>query len=127
MFCQISNSTTTLKFAFLEDHRFYLIFCLFQYASKEVECMKEAMENLKKTQGELAEFFCEDPNTFRMEDCYKSLGSFCHKFKTACSENAKRREQEALAEQRRVQREAEEQIKKSKSAGKIHKKIGGYF
>ena len=84
--------------------------------------MKEGMDNLKKSQTELAEFFCEDPNTFRMEDCFKSLGSFCAKFKQACAENSKRKEQEALAEQRRAQREAEEQLKKSKLAGTFDRK-----
>ena len=76
--------------------------------------MKERMEALKTTKIELAEFFCEDANTFRLEECYKSLASFCTKFKQAVTENVKRKEQEALAEQRRAQREAEEQ-KKSKS------------
>ena len=85
-----------------------------QYAAKEVTCMKEGMDNLKKTQEELSEFFCEDNKTFHMEECYKSLGSFCTKFKQAVTENAKRKEQEALAEQRRAQREAEE-LKKSKN------------
>ena len=36
--------------------------------------MKDNMEQLKKTQEDLSEFFCEDPKTFRMEECYKSLG-----------------------------------------------------
>ena len=54
-----------------------------QYAAKEVTCMKEDMDQLKKTQEELSEFFCEDPKTFKMEECYKSLGGFCAKFKQA--------------------------------------------
>ena len=45
-----------------------------QYAAKEVTFMKDNMEQLKKTQEDLSEFFCEDPKTFRMEECYKSLG-----------------------------------------------------
>ena len=80
--------------------------------------MKERMEALKTTKIELAEFFCEDANTFRLEECYKSLASFCTKFKQAVTENVKRKEQEALAEQRRAQRELEEQ-KKSKSGRPI--------
>ena len=76
--------------------------------------MKERMEALKTTKIELAEFFCEDGNAFKLEECYKSLASFCTKFAKAVTENVKRKEQEALAEQRRAQRELEEQ-KKSKS------------
>ena len=38
---------------------------LVQYASKELECLKGALEDLAKMQTDLAEFFCEDTNTFR--------------------------------------------------------------
>ena len=76
--------------------------------------MKERMEALKKTKIDLAEFFCEDGNAFKLEECYKSLASFCTKFKQAVTENVKRKAQEDLQENRRAQRELEEQ-KKSKS------------
>ena len=76
--------------------------------------MKKRMEELKQTKIDLAEFFCEDASAFKLEECYKSLASFCSKFKQAVTENVKRREQEDLAEKRRAQRELEEQ-KKSKS------------
>ena len=88
-----------------------------QYAAKEVTFMKDNMEQLKKTQEDLSEFFCEDPKTFRMEECYKSLATFCAKFKQAVTENTKRKEQEILAEQRRAQREAEE-LKRAKNGEK---------
>ena len=66
--------------------------------------MKEGIESLSELRTELAEFFCEDAKSFRIEDCFMSLGSFCSKFKQAVGDNAKRREQE----QRRAQREAED-------------------
>ena len=88
-----------------------------QYASKEVEFMKEKMEQLKILNSELAEFFCEDGKTFQMVEFYKSLAEFFAKFKQAVSENTKRKEQEILAEQRRAQREAEE-AKKAKNGKK---------
>ena len=53
----------------------------------------------------MAEFFCEDPKTFRIEECFKAFHQFCSNFKTAVTENEKRREQERMAEQRRLQRE----------------------
>lgn len=43
--------------------------------------MKTGMTDLINLQEELAEFFCEDSNTFRLEECYKSLNSFFSKFK----------------------------------------------
>ena len=41
------------------------------------------MEQLDKMSAEIAEFFCEDGNSFKIEECYKSLASFCNKFKQA--------------------------------------------
>ena len=99
-----------------------LHFFLFQYASKEVELMKEHMASLKKLQVDLAEFFCEDSKTFKMEECFDSLAKFCKKFKEATTENAKRKEQEALAEQRRILREQEE-AKKAKNGKSIFFKL----
>ena len=34
------------------------------------------MEDLTKIQAELAEFFCEDPKSFRLEECYKAFLQF---------------------------------------------------
>ena len=70
--------------------------------------MKDEVENLESSQKEIADFFCEDPNTFKMEECFRLLNGFFDKFKKAVTENAKRREAEELAEQRRIQREIEE-------------------
>lgn len=105
---------------------FYSLIFFFQYASKEVELMKEHMASLKKLQVDLAEFFCEDSKTFKMEECFDSLAKFCKKFKEATSENAKRKEQEALAEQRRILREQEE-AKKAKNGKSILLPFGPYL
>ena len=88
---------------------------LFQFASKELECLKNAMEDLTKIQGELAEFFCEDPKTFKLEECYKAFLHFNNNFKKAVVDNEKRREQERSAEQRRMQRENEQAKRRSGS------------
>ena len=50
-------------------------------AKEELEDLKVAMEDLQKSQTDLAEYFCEDPAGFKIEECFKSLGSFCSKFK----------------------------------------------
>merc|ERR550534_1080655 len=73
------------------------------------------MEALTKLQADLAEFFCEDPKTFRIEECFKAFHQFCSNFKTAVTENEKRREQERMAEQRRVQRETDQAKRRSGS------------
>lgn len=85
------------------------------YASKELECLKNAMEDLSKLQGELAEFFCEDPKSFRIEECFKAFQQFINNFKKALMDNDKRKEQEKTAEQRRQQRETEQAKRRSGS------------
>ena len=52
-----------------------------QYASGRLEHLKEELVSVGKLEAELAEFFCEDPNAFRIDECFKSLASFCSKFK----------------------------------------------
>ena len=73
------------------------------------------MEDLAKIQGELAEFFCEDPKSFKIEECFKSFHQFTSNFKKAIQENEARREQERSAEQRRLARETEQAKRRSGS------------
>lgn len=87
----------------------------FQYASKELECLKNAMEDLTKLQGDLSEFFCEDSKSFKLEECFKSFYQFINNFKKAVGDNDKRREQERNAELRRQQRESEQAKRRSGS------------
>ena len=54
-------------------------------------------------QADLAEFFCEDPKTFHIEECFKAFHHFTTNFKSAVTDNEKRREAERVAEQRRLQ------------------------
>lgn len=63
------------------------------------------MRELEVLRSQLAEFFCEDPNSFKMEECFKIFYQFCEKFKQAVRENEKRRVLEEQAILRRKQRE----------------------
>merc|ERR550534_2793587 len=85
------------------------------YASKELECLKNAMEDLIKLQSDLSEFFCEDSKSFKLEECFKSFNQFIGNFKKAANDNDKRREQERNAEQRRQQRESDQAKRRSGS------------
>ena len=85
------------------------------YASKELACLKNAMEDLTKLQSDLSEFFCEDSKTFKLEECLKSFHQFIGNFKKAANDNDKRREQERNAEQRRQQRENDQAKRRSGS------------
>ncbi len=52
-----------------------------QEASSDLDGLKSAMSDLERTEKEVAEFFCEDAVSFKLEECFKSLWGFCVKFK----------------------------------------------
>ena len=74
-------------------------------AEREVAGLQKDMDELESVRKSLAEFFCEDPATFKLEDCFKILHGFCVKFKQAVAENERRRIQEEQTYLRRKQRE----------------------
>lgn len=74
-------------------------------ADQEVSGLKKDMEELESVRKSLAEFFCEDPGAFKLEECFKIFHGFCNKFKQAVIENERRRVQEEQAAARRKQRE----------------------
>ncbi|XP_057677674.1 FH2 domain-containing protein 1-like [Corythoichthys intestinalis] len=63
----------------------------------------------------VAEYFCEDPNRFKLEECCAIFHSFCRRFRTAVQEN---RERDA-AEQRRERKESIRPSTKRKSDLKL--------
>lgn len=74
-------------------------------ADSDLSLLQRAIKELESTRVQLAEFFCEDSNQFKIEECFKIFYHFCEKFKTAVKENEKRRIQEEQANIRRKQRE----------------------
>lgn len=74
-------------------------------AEQEVAALQKDMDELESVRRSLAEFFCEDPATFKLEDCFKILHGFCVKFRQAVAENERRRIQEEQTYLRRKQRE----------------------
>ncbi|XP_063697263.1 FH2 domain-containing protein 1 isoform X2 [Culicoides brevitarsis] len=74
-------------------------------AVNDVSMLQDGMRELEVLRGQLAEFFCEDPNSFKMEECFKIFYQFSEKFRQAVRENEKRRVLEEQAIQRRKQRE----------------------
>lgn len=78
----------------------------FLYAAEnKVGQLKQAMKQVEAVRLQLAEFFCEDPGTFKLEECFKIFQNFCDKFKLAVHENERRRVQEEQAAIRRKLRE----------------------
>ncbi|XP_074112850.1 FH2 domain-containing protein formin 3 isoform X1 [Cotesia typhae] len=83
-----------------------------QMAEQVMTQLKRNMEDLEGVRRTLAEFFCEDINTFKIEECFKILHQFCLKFNQAIAENERRRIQEEQATARRKQREEQLLAKK---------------
>ncbi|XP_017883156.1 uncharacterized protein LOC108626791 [Ceratina calcarata] len=83
-----------------------------QMAEQEMSQLKRDMEELETLRRSLAEFFCEDSNTFKIEECFKVFHQFCQKFNQAVAENERRRIQEEQVLARRKQREEQLLAKK---------------
>ncbi|XP_011152521.2 uncharacterized protein LOC105191081 [Harpegnathos saltator] len=76
-----------------------------QMAEQEMAQLKRDMEELEGVRRSLAEFFCEDTNAFKIEECFKVFHQFCQKFNQAVAENERRRIQEEQVLARRKQRD----------------------
>lgn len=74
-------------------------------AERDVSGLQHSMSDLERTRTRLAEFFCEDAATFKLEECFRVFHGFCMRFRQAVSDNARRRLQEEQANARRKQRE----------------------
>lgn len=83
-----------------------------QISEREVAILQNYMTQLTNLRLKLAEFFVEDVNTFKMEECYKIFQNFRERFKQALMENDRRRYQEEQATLRRKQREDQMAIKR---------------
>uniref|UniRef100_A0A3Q3JWA6 FH2 domain-containing protein n=1 Tax=Monopterus albus TaxID=43700 RepID=A0A3Q3JWA6_MONAL len=71
-------------------------------ADAKLADMESSIQELTVVSNAVAEFFCEDPASFKLEECCSIFHSFCKRFHTAVQEN---REREA-AEQRRKRKES---------------------
>lgn len=64
---------------------------------KEAEA---SFKNLAAVSDSVAEYFCEDPSQFKLEECCSIFSSFCEKFKRAIQENLEREVVEVKRRQR---------------------------
>lgn len=74
-------------------------------AEREVANLQRDMKQLENVRKQLADFFCEDINSFKLEECFRIFHGIYIKFRQAVAENARRRAQEEQANARRRQRE----------------------
>uniref|UniRef100_A0A3P8TXK8 FH2 domain containing 3 n=1 Tax=Amphiprion percula TaxID=161767 RepID=A0A3P8TXK8_AMPPE len=76
-----------------------------------IEDVESLLLELTVLSDAVAEYFCEDPAAFKLEECCSIFHSFCKRFETAVQEN---REREA-AEQRRKRKESVRVVGKRRS------------
>ncbi|XP_066138967.1 inverted formin-2 isoform X1 [Euwallacea fornicatus] len=74
-------------------------------AENEVSHLQIELGRLDTVRIQLADFFCEDLSSFKIEECFRIFHSFTCKFKQAVLENERRRYQEEQANARKRQRE----------------------
>ncbi|XP_022079461.1 formin-J-like isoform X2 [Acanthaster planci] len=74
-------------------------------AEDDITEVRQMLAFVEKKRIEIAEYFCEDTNTFKLEECIITFKIFCEKFKKAVAENETRRMQEIKMEQRRQRSE----------------------
>ncbi|XP_077596085.1 FH2 domain-containing protein 1-like [Stigmatopora nigra] len=70
------------------------------HCEEQLLALQASAHELEVLSCAVAEYFCEDPEYFKLEECCAIFHSFCRRFRTAVQEN---REREA-AEQRRQRR-----------------------
>ncbi|XP_075228293.1 uncharacterized protein LOC142328432 isoform X2 [Lycorma delicatula] len=88
-------------------------------AEHEVGNLHRDMTELENVRKSLAEFFCEDVGTFKLEECFRVFHGFCVKFRQAVVENERRRVQEEQAAARRKQREEQLAAKRRHLSGQL--------
>ncbi len=74
--------------------KFFIFLLYSKVAEREVSMLQRGMKEIEALRIQLAEFFCEDPSSFKLEECFKIFHNFCEKFKQAVNENERRRLQE---------------------------------
>ncbi|XP_021954414.1 FH2 domain-containing protein 1 isoform X2 [Folsomia candida] len=87
----------------------------FQEARLQIEDLEDHLLEVELSRVDLAQFFCEDLQTFKLEDCFKILHSFIVRWNQAAVENKRRKQLEEEARQRKKIRE--EQFQKRLQLG----------
>ncbi|XP_061769253.1 FH2 domain-containing protein 1 [Nerophis ophidion] len=72
-----------------------------QSSAQTLQDLKRRRLDLRKEGNALIDFFCEDKDTFKLDECFRIFQDFCIKFRKAVKDNADRDLKEA-ARQRRL-------------------------
>ncbi|XP_043088506.1 LOW QUALITY PROTEIN: FH2 domain-containing protein 1 [Puntigrus tetrazona] len=88
-------------------------------AGGALEDLKVSIDEVQKEGDALIDFFCEDRDVFRLDECFRIFQTFCSRFKKAVQENAER----GMWEESRRSRLKESEDKRHSWAG--HEDGGG--
>ncbi|XP_017661527.1 PREDICTED: FH2 domain-containing protein 1 [Lepidothrix coronata] len=87
-----------------------------QFAVRHLKELEHQKRELQKEGNALIDFFCEDKETMKLDECFQIFRDFCIRFNTAVKENREREMQELHSLQRR--KELEEK-RRSWAAGEL--------
>nr|XP_030127370.3 FH2 domain-containing protein 1 [Taeniopygia guttata] len=87
-----------------------------QFAVKRLQKLEDQKQELQKEGNALIDFFCEDKETMKLDECFQIFRDFCIRFNTSVKENTEREIQELQSLQRR--KELEEK-RRSWAAGEL--------
>ncbi|ODN02594.1 FH2 domain-containing protein 1 [Orchesella cincta] len=88
---------------------------IFTDATYHLSALEGFLTQVEEVRLDMAQFFCEELQTFKLEECFKILYSFTSRWKQASIENGRRKKQEQEAAQRKKIRE--EQFQKRLQLG----------
>ncbi|KRY48719.1 FH2 domain-containing protein 1 [Trichinella britovi] len=88
---KVSHQVSKCDKELLEQvEKFVECLLLFEHASKELSDVGHLLKQLDNLRIQLAEFFCEDLHSFKLDEAFKVIANFQQRFKKALQENYER-------------------------------------
>ncbi|NXI04403.1 FHDC1 protein, partial [Pachycephala philippinensis] len=113
----LSVKTRSVKDSIQRDPKlFHQMESFLQFAVRHLKELEHQKRELQKEGNALIDFFCEDKETMKLDECFQIFRDFCIRFNTAVKENREREIQELHSLQRR--KELEEK-RRSWAAGEL--------
>uniref|UniRef100_A0A8C3LBY6 FH2 domain containing 1 n=1 Tax=Chrysolophus pictus TaxID=9089 RepID=A0A8C3LBY6_CHRPC len=113
----LSFKTRSVKDSIRRDPKlFYQMENFLQFAVRHLKELEHQKRELEKEGNALIDFFCEDKETMKLDECFQIFRDFCLRFNKAVKENREREIQELHHLQRR--KELEEK-RRSWAAGEL--------
>lgn len=71
------------KWWLIRDDWILAVSFLYQNSSRTLQDLKRRRLDLRKEGNALIDFFCEDKDSFKLDECFRIFQDFCLKFKKA--------------------------------------------